>query len=147
LHWRLSAPVCYPASMKSRLIGIGIFGIVLHGCASHDGVYSPACTAFTGSTIELSAGRFTWEKFTDEMTIGKNGEMVNPFPGFPLQGSYQIDGDAVQMVSESGDPVDRMYFHDQDQRRFLLTAKQHEKVQNGGEIDVCALALGGTRHN
>ncbi len=133
--------------MKSRLIGIGIFGIVLLGCVSHDGVYSPACAAFTGSTIELSAGRFTWEKFTDEMMIGKDGEVVNPFPGFPLQGSYRIDEGAVQMESDSGDAIDSMYFHEQNNRRFLLTAEQHETLKKSGQIDACALALGGTNRN
>jgi len=133
--------------MKLNSLAIVIVATALCGCASHDGVYSPACEAYTGSTIELAAGRFNWQKFTDEMIVGKDGEAVNQFPGYPLQGSYHIEGDALQMKADTGVAVENMYLLEQNHRRYLLTVEQLEAAEKTGVVDACALTLGGTSNN
>ena len=69
------------------------------GCAADTniaGTYTPSCIAFEGNTIKLSDSRFTWDKFTDEVSIDEDGNEIDPFPGFPVRGSYVVEDDVVQ---------------------------------------------------
>ena len=77
------------------------------GCANHadiTGTYLPSCVAFAGSRIELSEDRFSWHKFTDEVRVDDSGNMVDPFPNFPVLGTYAIDGDTLRLTTDA--PVD-----------------------------------------
>ena len=65
------------------------------GCVSHDGTYLPGCPAYAGNSIKLSDGQFVWEKFTDSVVLDDAGNVVNQFPGYPLQGSYRVAGQVV----------------------------------------------------
>ena len=116
---------------------------LLAACVSHEGRYSPACVAYAGSNIELRSGQFVWEKFTDSVIVDDDGEIVNQFPGYPMQGHYRIDDQAVLMESASGESLATMYLHRQDHRHYLLTAEQHEAWESGGMTADCALVLGG----
>jgi len=116
---------------------------LLAGCVSHEGRYSPACVAFAGSNIELQSGQFVWEKFTDSVIVDDDGEIVNQFPGYPMQGRYRIDDQALLMESASGESVAIMYLHRQDHRQYLLTAEQHEAWESGSPFADCSLVLGG----
>ena len=115
---------------------------LLIGCVSHEGTYSPDCIAYAGSNISLSDGQFVWEKFTDEVIIDDDGEIVNQFPGYPMRGSYRIERQTVHMESDAEDLAIKMYLHRRDNRQYLLTADQFEAWENTGKHADCALMLG-----
>ena len=116
---------------------------LLAACVSHEGRYSPACVAYAGSNIELRSGEFAWEKFTDSVVVDDDGEIVNQFPGYPMQGNYRIDSQAVLMESAAGESLATMYLHQRDHRHYLLTAEQHAAWESGSTFAECALVLGG----
>jgi len=119
----------------------------LAACLSHEGRYSPACVAFEGSNIELLNGQFVWEKFTDMVVVDDDGEVINQFPGYPMQGSYRIDGQTVSMESAGGESLENMYLHRSENRSYLLTTGQHKAWEETGEFAECALVLGGISEN
>jgi hypothetical protein len=133
--------------VSTRCYAITLVAILLVGCKSYEGIYSPACVAFAGSTIELSDGRFVWEKFTDSVVVDDAGKAVDQFPGYPMHGSYRIDERTVHMEADSGESIADMYLHRHDGRYFLLTAEQLEALESGGNLAECALALGGNTKN
>jgi hypothetical protein len=121
--------------------------VPLLGCKTLEGKYSPGCIAYAGSNIELSNGNFSWEKFTDAVVIDDAGNVVNQFPGYPLQGSYRIEGQTLRMESASGEALSIMYFLQHGDREYLLTVEQFEALGETGEFDECALVLGGYQDN
>lgn len=133
--------------MKLRNITTALIVSLSFGCATHEGIYSPGCIAYAGSTISLSEGQFTWEKFTDEVSVDDDGAVTNPFPGYPLHGSYRIDGQTVYMESNAGEVLDNLYLREYSRRYYLLTSKQRDAAEESGNFDECALTLGGTSDN
>ena len=133
--------------MIYRLILIALTAILLLGCKTLDGTYSPGCLAYSGSNIELSNGNFVWEKFSDAVVIDDDGNVVNQFPGFPLRGSYRIDGQTVHMTSAAGESLARMYILAKGDRQYLLTVGQFESLGQAGSLDECALVRGGYQDN
>lgn len=131
--------------MRLNLIVTAWIGAVLSGCASHEGTYSPSCIAFEGSNIQLSDGRFAWEKFTDAVVVDDDGNVVNQFPGYPLRGTYRVEGNAVHMQADSGMATAPMYLHSDGDREYLLSAEQWKAAEASGEYAECALVLGGNR--
>jgi len=129
--------------MTFRVISALVTAILLFGCVSHEGTYSPDCIAYAGSNISLSDGQFIWEKFTDAVVVDEDGEIVNQFPGYPMRGSYRIEGQIVQMESDAGVSMEKMYLHTRDNRQYLLTAEQFEAWEKAGEPADCALMLNG----
>ncbi len=117
--------------------------VMITGCVSHEGTYSPDCIAYAGSNISLSDGQFVWEKFTDEVIVDDDGEIVNQFPGYPMRGSYRIEGQTVYMESDAGEPIDKMYLHRRDNRQYLLSADQFEAWEDTGMYADCELMLDG----
>ena len=124
--------------MVIRLTITLLIGCLLSGCKSVEGVYSPGCAAYSGDQIELSGGEFTWDKFTDQVGIDENGNPIDPFPGFPQRGSYEVDGNAVRMTMNNN-ASETLYLHVHDGRALLLTETQHRAVESGGRHDDCAL--------
>jgi hypothetical protein len=120
-----------------------LFAVLLVGCVSHEGTYSPGCSAYAGSNITLSDGQFVWEKFTDEMVVNDGGEVIDQFPGYPMRGTYRINGQTVLMESEQGEQMESMYLNRQGDRNYLYTAKQFEVLEASGKGPECALMLGG----
>ena len=118
---------------------IAIFAAPLCGCVSHDGTYEPGCIAYAGSTITLTDGQFVWEKFTDEVVVNDEGNVVNQFPGYPLRGTYRINGQIVLMESTNGESLENMYLHRHDDHTYLYTAQQFEEWQSAGKRADCAL--------
>jgi hypothetical protein len=115
------------------------------GCATDarvSGTYVPSCVAFEGSTIELSDNRFTWDKFTDEVSVDKAGNKVDPFPGFPVQGTYTIEDDVVSLVTDVGELAAEMYLVRRPGQVYLLTDTEHDAWQQDGTVPNCALLLG-----
>ena len=106
---------------------------------------SPSCIAYAGDTIELSSGQFTWDKFTDALVVDADGNLVDQFPGYPMHGTYRIDGDTLSMESASGEALQSMHLHRNDGRYYLLTGEQFEIWESTGRHAQCALMLGGRR--
>ena len=128
--------------MRPTLITILFAAAVLAGCVSHDGTYAPSCVAFVGSQITLEDGNFVWEKFTDEVVVDDSGEVVERFPGYPLRGTYRINGQIVRMTKGDGTAMENMYLHRHEGERYLYTAEQFDKWQTTGASAECALVLG-----
>ena len=129
--------------MTFRVTSALVTAVLLVACVSHEGTYSPDCIAYAGSNISLNDGQFVWEKFTDAVVVDEDGNIVNQFPGYPMRGSYRIEGQIVHMKSDAGDAMQEMYLHTQDKRQYLLTAEQFEAWQKSGEHADCALMLKG----
>ncbi len=128
--------------MNPRIISTIVTAALLFGCVSHEGTYSPDCIAYAGSNISLSDGQFVWEKFTDAVVVDDDGQIVNQFPGYPMQGTYHIHGQTLHMESDAGESTEHMYLHRRDNRQYLLTAQQFEAWEKTGEYAGCALMLG-----
>jgi len=114
-------------------------------CASHEGLYEPACIAYEGDRIELRAGRFEWQRFTDQRTVDDAGKIVDPFPGFPKNGTYRINRAHLELVDDNGVRLDDWFVVVHDGQRFLLTATQHEAFISGKAMPACVLGLSGSK--
>ena len=97
--------------------------------------------AYAGNKITLGEGSFVWEKFTDAVVVDDDGNVANQFPGFPLQGRYEIDGQIVQMNTAAGDSLDKMYLQESSGQRYLLTEDELAAWEQSGKRDDCALRL------
>lgn len=118
---------------------------VCSGCATGPdvtGTYSPSCVAFEGNTIELSDSRFTWDKFTDEVTVDDAGNEVDPFPGFPVRGTYTVEGDVVSLTTDVGELAAELHLVRRPGQVYLLTTREFEAWQRDGAVPNCALLLG-----
>ncbi len=120
-----------------------LIATLLFGCASYDGTYSPGCIAYEGSKISLSDGQFVWEKFTDSVAVDDAGNVINPFPGYPMEGSYSIKGKALFLDAGSGESSVDMYLQEDRKRVYMLTVEEFEAWERTGTVGACALVLGG----
>ncbi len=117
---------------------------VAAGCAVDTniaGLYTPSCAAFEGNTIELSENRFTWDKFTDEVTVDDDGNKIDPFPGFPVRGTYVVEGDIVRLTTDVGELAGEMHLVRRPDQVYLLTREEFEAWQQNGAVPNCALLL------
>ncbi len=115
------------------------------GCAtgtSVSGTYAPSCVAFEGDTIELSDNTFTWDKFTDEVSVDEAGNKVDPFPGFPVRGTYTVEDDVVSLVTNVGELAAELYLVHRPDQVYLLTEAEFEAWRRDGTVPNCALLLG-----
>lgn len=131
--------------MKSRALIILACLCVFAGCAGAPdvtGTYGPSCVAFEGNTIELAASRFTWDKFTDEVTVDDAGNTVDPFPGFPVRGTYTVDDDVLSLTTDVGELAAELHLVQRPGQLYLLTDTEFVAWQRDGEIPECALLLG-----
>ena len=131
--------------MKSITGTIVLTLFFLSACATSDGTYSPACIAFAGDTIELSNHRFSWDKFTDQVIVDENGEMVDQFPEYPRRGAFRVDGQRLVLTSDAREELDVMYLVTEGERTYLLTSEQRDEQQKSGNTPTCALVKGGHR--
>jgi len=114
------------------------------GCATEAGVtgtYAPSCVAFEGSTIELTDNRFTWDKFTDAVTVDDDGNTIDPFPGFPVRGVYTVEDDVVSLVTDVGELAAEMHVVRRPDQVYLLTEAEYRAWQQDGTVPDCALLL------
>ncbi len=125
-----------------RIIPIPGF-LVLAACASHEGVYEPACAAYEGDRLELKSGRFEWQRFTDERRVDDEGNVVAPFPGFPRSGTYRETDGRLELLDDDQVRLDDWFIVDSAEQRFLLTAKQRDAFLDSGTLPECALKLAG----
>ena len=97
------------------------------GCATDSevaGTYAPSCVAFAGSTIELADNRFTWDKFTDEVRVDDDGNRIDPFPGFPVEGVYTVEDDVVRLVTDVGELAAELHLVQRPGQVYLLTGTE-----------------------
>jgi hypothetical protein len=127
--------------MSIRPLLACLVATLLSACVSHEGTYLPGCAAYVGSKITLSDGRFVWEKFTDEVIVDDDGEKVNQFPGYPLRGSYRIDGQLVRMKSAAGAAMPPMFLSRRDEQRYLMTVDEFSAWEKTGTYGDCTLQL------
>jgi hypothetical protein len=127
--------------MHSRILITTLMAIFLTSCKPYERVYSPDCVAFEGNKIVLSEGRFLWEKFTDQVFVNDDGEIVNSFPGYPMEGAYRIDGQSVHLRTDTGETVQTMVLHERNKHQYLLTAEQFAELESSGTFPECALVL------
>ena len=131
--------------MKTRTLFLIACLSLAAGCAADrkfSGTYVPSCVAYEGDTIVLSDGTFTWDKFTDEVTVDDAGNKVDPFPGFPVRGTYRIEGDVVSLVTNVGELAAELYLVERPGQVYLLTADEFAAWQKVGAVPSCALLLG-----
>ena len=121
-----------------RLMTI-FMGVILCGCSSIEGLYLPACTAYEGDEIQLTEGRFTWRRFTDQRTVDAQGQLVDPFPGYPKSGIYEYN-DPVLILTPDSDSENVGFFLMEEKRGvFLLTGAEKQRYDIDGQIPECAL--------
>ena len=116
----------------------------LVACATQDGVYEPACVAYEGDKLELTAGRFEWQRFTDERVVGESGKVVPPFPGFPKSGTYRVTEDKLQLTTDDDVRLEDWFIVDHAGQRYLLDTKQHNTFIDDGKMPECALKFTAT---
>lgn len=103
-----------------------LFLLLLAGCASIDGTYTPGCLSHAGNSITLNGGRFVWDKFTDQVLVNDAGEKVDMYPEYPLRGRYSVEGDTVHFESYTGEPLPVMHLQRESGKTYLLTDKQRD---------------------
>ncbi|MDH3587066.1 MAG: hypothetical protein OEQ30_08250 [Gammaproteobacteria bacterium] len=131
--------------MNSKTLALLCSLAVAAGCAADTniaGTYEPSCIAFEGNTIELSDNRFTWDKFTDEVTVDNDGNKIDPFPGFPVRGTYVVEDDVVRLVTDVGELAGEMHLVRRPDQVYLLTGAEFESWQRDKAVPTCALLLG-----
>jgi hypothetical protein len=114
----------------------------LAACATGpEGVFEPACIAHAGDRVELSDGRFEWNRFTDEVSVDATGNRIDPFPGYPKSGRFEVDAERLSWVADDGAPLDDRYLVKHRGRTWLLTYEQSEAVLGGEDMPACALVM------
>lgn len=131
--------------MTIRLTAIALLTCLLAGCVSIEGTYYPGCIAYEGSKIRLNDGEFIWEKFTDQVVVDDDGNVINQFPGYPKRGTYRTDGQALQLAMERGESVETMHMHQHDGQYLLLTDAQVAAWGKTGHYDDCVLTREGDK--
>lgn len=131
--------------MKTKALQFFPLMAACAGCATDAniaGTYTPSCVAFEGNTIELTDGRFTWDKFTDEVTVDDTGSEIDPFPGFPVRGTYARQDDVLRLTTDVGELAALLYLVHRPGQVYLLTEAEFEAWQKDGTVPDCALLLG-----
>ncbi|MDH3621735.1 MAG: hypothetical protein OER91_12640 [Gammaproteobacteria bacterium] len=122
----------------SRLMFV-FLSAILCGCSSIDGLYAPACTAYEGDEIELLEDRFTWRRFTDQRTLDAQGQVVDPFPDYPKNGSYEHRDPVLILSPDSGNENTGFFLVKDSGVYYLLTGAEHQRYELDGVIPECAL--------
>lgn len=116
-------------------------GVAVAGCAPYEGRYVPDCTAYAGSIISLHDAQFVWERFTDQVRIGDDGQPIEPFPGYPKRGSYRKEGDALYLETAGGESVETLHLHEDGETFRILTVQEQQTWERTGEYPRCVLTL------
>lgn len=113
--------------------------IWLAACTTNNGVFEPACTAFEGDRIEIIGKQFNWDKFTDVLEIGDDGEPVKPFPAYPLKGQVTRRGSELILSADDNGPVTAFFPRVYEGERYLLNEAQNDAIDSDPSIWECAL--------
>ena len=128
--------------MKIRHFGVLCSSFLLMSCAAQlEGVFEPACIAYEGDTIELRDGRFEWRRFTDQVMVDEDGNKIDPFPDYPISGTYTVQDERVSFVPDGGAETRDRYLLEDRQNVYLLTYDENEAALDTDIIPSCALKL------
>ena len=122
---------------------VPVLAVLLTGCASFEGTYSPSCTAYEGDRITLDGGEFVWDRFTDAIPVDDDGNPVDPTPGYPLRGRYSGSEGRLELETDAGEMVESLYVQAAEGTFYLLTEEQYERLGATGRIPECSLVRGG----
>jgi hypothetical protein len=126
--------------MKSVRVSIVGAALLLTACASQiDGTFEPACIAYEGDRITLADGRYEWQRFTDQVEVDESGERIDPFPGYPISGTYVQVKDQISLVPDGSTAKAERYLLEHRDELYLLTYDENEAVLDGEEMPGCAL--------
>jgi hypothetical protein len=131
------------AACSAPLAAALLIGAGLAACQAQPRLYEPGCPAYSGDRIRIDGDRFTWERFTDVIEIGPDGQPVDPAPGFPKAGAVRRVGDELRFI-RNGAEIATFSLVEADGQRYLLTAGEAAAVRAGGRIPACALTLSGS---
>lgn len=127
--------------MISRYFAVIGCALLLQGCESYEGLYTPSCTAYAGSEIRLSSGRYVWTKFTDQVVVDASGNKLDQFPGFPREGAYSKQGNTIILALEEGESDVTMRVVAVDGEHYLYTADEAAAFEATGKRPECPLKL------
>lgn len=126
--------------VMNRFVAVAILAACgLAGCKAVDGSYYPDCIAFAGDNLELQNGRFSWDKFTDQVRADDQGRPVDPFPEYPRYGSYKLDGDTLTLRFDVDGPDETFHIADRNGRIVLLRTAEYSEWQDSGNYPQCVL--------
>ncbi|MEN7341325.1 MAG: hypothetical protein AAAFM81_00225 [Pseudomonadota bacterium] len=132
---------------QARFGGI-LVALVLAACTvppsvddTIEGQFKPACLALAGDIIDIEGDRYTWRKFTDEIVVGDDGELIEPFPGFPKSGQFTREGDELRLLNGNGEPSAAFYVRKRADGVYLLTADESASDTVDAAFWRCALKL------
>ena len=123
----------------TKRIAILLAALLCSACADLNGVFEPDCIAMEGDRFVFAGSAFEWHKFTDERRIDADGNVIDPFPGYPLKGTVVLRGSTVELTTAAGDRLDDHFLLERKDSFYLLTRDQHAAVSAGGDLPVCAL--------
>jgi hypothetical protein len=124
-----------------RRVGLLVLPAALCACTSQELLFEPSCIAYEGDRVILRGNQFEWRKFSDQVPMGVDGVRADPFPGYPMSGTYRHENERVEFVPRDGSEIDDYYMLDHRGARYLLTAEQHQKFAADGQLHNCALKL------
>lgn len=124
-----------------RRVGLLVLPAALWACTSQELLFEPSCIAYEGDSVLLRGTQFEWRKFSDQVPMGADSDRANPFPGYPVSGTYRLENERVEFKPENGAEIDDYYMLDHLGARYLLTAEAHQKFTADGQLQNCALKL------
>ena len=130
--------------MTKQLLLIPLAILSLTACNSLEGTFEPDCMAFEGDRVVFANGRYEWHKFTDERRIDDDGNVIEPFPGYPSSGRYTLSRSTVEFVAEQGAQPGDMYLFETDTDAYLLTREHNAAAVAGDGLPTCPLRLKAT---
>ena len=66
-------------------------------------------------------------------------DSTDPFPGFPREGAYEVDGKTIALTPASGEAPETLYIVVEGADVYLLTAAENEEFSASGALPRCAL--------
>jgi len=125
--------------MAIRLMIITPLAALLTGCLAIEGTYYPGCVAYAGDKVQLSDGDFVWDKYTDQVIVDADGNVVDQFPDYPKRGTYTIKGREIRMEFAGGQAVETMHVQQHEGNLLLMTDAEVGGWQKSGRFGDCVL--------
>ncbi len=122
-----------------RVLALALAGLFLSGCRDQTVIFEPACIAFSGDRITITADQYIWDRFTDARSVGDDGQLVDPYPDYPKTGPVVRAGKQLTFADGAGATIAIFHIHEQDGIRYLLRDEEYKRVASGGALAECAL--------
>lgn len=97
--------------------------------------------ALEGDKVVFVDGSFEWHKFTDERVLDDDGNVIDPFPGYPLTGRFKLRNSVVEFVTVEGAKPEDMHLFEDEMDVYLLTAEENAAAVAGEGLPACPLRL------